>query len=345
MAPAECLEGMTLSNGWKVVKKLTPPPHSTGGNFSIGYRVKNTDGREAYLKALDFSSAFQSEDTPRALQAMTEAFNFERDLLEKCRNRRLDRVVLALDDGKTQIPGHNQLSGTVYYIVFEYAKGNVRDEVESFEAFDLAWCLRSLHFTAVGLQQLHSAGIAHQDLKPSNVLVFDDLKTKISDLGCASDSQLRSRRDRFLVPGDRGYAPIDQFYNKNARRFADRCLGDLYLLGSLFFFYFCRCSATHAIQVKLASYPGIQLTSDFNSDLPYIRQAFNDALEDLKTEINKYSEGISSEVIDIVTQLCEPDPTRRGDPRSSMSVVPRHSIERYVSRLNFLARKAELNLI
>ncbi len=345
MAPAKCLEGLVLSNGWTVGKMIKPPPHSTGGCFSVGYKVRNEDGRLAYLKALDFTSAFQSEDIPRALQALTEAYNFERDLLEKCKDRRLNRIVVALGDGNTKVPGFSQPIGTVYYIIFEDAKGNVRDEVEHLKAFDLAWCLRSLHFTAVGLQQLHTSGIAHQDLKPSNVLVFDDRNTKISDLGCASATQFRSRRDSLNVPGDPGYAPLDQLYRIPARGFSDRCLADLYLLGSLIFYYFCRCSATHAIQVKLSNNAGIQLSSDFGNDLPYIRQAFNEALEDLRKEIEKYSVTIASELIEIVAQLCEPDRDMRGDLRSVVSVIPRHNIERYVSRLNLIATKAELSLI
>ena len=58
------------------------------------------------------------------------------------------------------------------YIVFELASGDIRAEIERLPNFDLAWCLRSLHNATVGVQQLHSKDIAHQDIKPSNVLVF-----------------------------------------------------------------------------------------------------------------------------------------------------------------------------
>ena len=311
----------------------------------MGIGFKNDDGRVAYLKALDFSRAFKTADAPRAIQAMAEAYNFERDLLAKCKKKRLNRIVLALDDGSIAVPGFSEPICTVFYIIFEYAKGNIRDEVEYLRTFDLAWCLRSLHYTAVGLQQLHASGIAHQDLKPSNVLVFDDRNTKISDLGCAVDTSIRSQNDDILIPGDQGYAPLDQFYSHSPRGFSGRCLGDLYLLGSLFFFYFCRCSATQAIQTKLSNFKNIQLTRVFETDLPYIRQAFSEALADMNKEIQLYSIEIAPDVIEIVSQLCEPDPALRGDPRSSMSVIPRHSIERYVSRINLVARKAELNII
>lgn len=236
MRPADCLEGLTLDGGWKVVKLVKPSPHATGGHFSTGYLVEHESGKCAYLKALDFSEAFKAPDFSRELQSMTEAYNFERDLLSKCKGRKLNRVVTPLADGTVTVPGNFGPLGNVCYLIFENAKGNVRDEVAQFVAFDLAWCLRSIHHTAVGLQQLHSAGIAHQDLKPSNVLVFHDVGSKIADLGRSSDVSVQSPMDSYQIPGDVAYAPPEQFYPLGTpRNFSDRCLADLYLLGRIFF--------------------------------------------------------------------------------------------------------------
>ena len=171
MRPAETLVGLSLPGEWYVDSILYRPPTSTGGKFSVGYLVVNEDGRKGYLKALDFSSAFQQPDPPRALQDMTAAYNFERDLLAKCKERRFGRVVTPLADGSVSAPGNFGPLGKVSYLIFELATGDVRKEVSQWERFDLAWALRSLHQSATGLNQLHSAEIAHQDLKPSNILV------------------------------------------------------------------------------------------------------------------------------------------------------------------------------
>ena len=50
--------------------------------------------------------------------------------------------------------------------------------------------VRSLHF-------LHSAGIAHRDVKPKNILVNSDLTLKLCDFGLARPvgSQFRKRHD------------------------------------------------------------------------------------------------------------------------------------------------------
>ena len=73
MRPAEHLEGLTLPNGWKVLRKITPPPHATGGYFSVGYIVEHPSGKHAYLKALDFSKALQTPDPARELESMTQS--------------------------------------------------------------------------------------------------------------------------------------------------------------------------------------------------------------------------------------------------------------------------------
>jgi eukaryotic-like serine/threonine-protein kinase len=170
--PAECLLGLDLEGGWHVDSYVLRPPTSTGGKFSVGYLVVNKDKGKGYLKALDFSAAFQSPDPARALEELTKAYNFERDLLAQCKDQKLRRVVVPLADGWVKVPGNFGDLCNVAYLIFELATGDIRNEVANWQKFDLAWVLRSLHHSAVGLQELHLLGIAHQDLKPSNVLVF-----------------------------------------------------------------------------------------------------------------------------------------------------------------------------
>lgn len=50
------------------------------------------------------------------------------------------------------------------------------------------WCRgqKAIMDIANGLFSLHSKGIMHLDLKPANILLADDGKAKISDLGTSS---------------------------------------------------------------------------------------------------------------------------------------------------------------
>src|SRR5262245_54459330 len=88
---AESLEGLALSGGWTVVKKIKPSLTGTGGNFCVQYHVQHEDGRVAFCKALDLSRASSMPDPARIVQVLVEGFNFERDLLNKCRARKLSR--------------------------------------------------------------------------------------------------------------------------------------------------------------------------------------------------------------------------------------------------------------
>src|SRR5260370_29030329 len=89
---------MTLDGGGNVIQDLPRSPASTGGNFSHGYIVEK-DRTRAFLKALDYSRALKAPDPAVALQAMTEAYIFERRVLPRCRDRRLDRLCFALVNG------------------------------------------------------------------------------------------------------------------------------------------------------------------------------------------------------------------------------------------------------
>ncbi len=76
----------------------------------------------------------------------------------------------------------------------------MRGHMDLSATLDLAWTMRMLHHVAVGLQQLHGVGIAHQDLKPSNVLVFSDFISKLADLGRSAHADYEPPHDSFITP-------------------------------------------------------------------------------------------------------------------------------------------------
>jgi len=348
LRPAERLVGLDLEGGWHVDSIRHRHPKSTGGNFSVGYLVVNSDGRKAYLKALDFSAAFEQPDLARALQDLTTAYNFERDLLENCKNRKLRRIVVPLDSGAVIVPGIIGDLRNVLYLILELATGDIRSEVAEWQKFDVAWALRSLHHSAVGLQELHYSHIAHQDLKPSNVLVFPMVGSKLSDIGRASYMGIPSRNDVMQIAGEIGYAAPEQFYSLHlSTDFTSRFIVDNYHLGSLIFFFFRGCSVTSAITLNLSKKHLKNFTNtDFINDLPYIQQAFYEALDELSASVKVITEEFSEEIVMIAKQLCEPDPKLRGDPNIlAAKHIPRYDLQPYISHFDRLARTAEIRMI
>jgi len=330
-----------LDNGWRVTRQLARGPSATGGQFSIGYEVTRTDGVRAFLKAIDFSRAFRPGGDPaRLLQAMTEAFNHERELCKTCSVRRMSRIVSYLEDGTVEVDPTQPYS-TVQYLIFELASGDVRAQLEVMQQLDNAFVLRTLHAVTVGLKQMHAAGLAHQDLKPSNVLQCGT-SAKIADLGRASSQAVVAPHDSLSITGDRGYAPINQLYGETGHGWdARRRATDLYHLGNVAVFLFTKGNITAAMIAELGEFqrPGVW-SEGFAQVLPYVRHAFETALEELKLSVSPMILG--KEIKSIVRQLCDPEPDRRGHPESRIRHENQFDLQRYVSWFERLAKQAEL---
>jgi serine/threonine protein kinase len=346
----ELLEGMSLNNGWRVLKKLDRSESATGCFFSCGYIAENPDGVRGYLKALDFFSRLSepidpSFDLPRFLEPLLNAFNFERNLLNRCKDRRLSRVVMALDDGAVTIPNVPP-PATVYYIIFELADGDVRSQMARADELDIVWALRVLHQMAVGLEQLHSMNVAHQDVKPSNVLLFDDLtSSKLGDLGRAAEKGVEPPHYDDPVPGDRGYAPPELLYDAVPNSWDAKRMGcDAYLLGSMIASLFTTVAMTPLIMMKLDErFRWMNWHGSYEEVLPYIRAAFVDAIAYVADE---FPLELRSELTEALEQLCDPDPSLRGHPLNRrMRFGNPYSLERYISKFNTLASRAEIRLL
>ena len=156
--PAERLEGMSLPDGWVVVKKVQAVQgKQTGGHFSCGYIVER-EGKRAFVKALDFSMALQANDAAGDLFTLTSDYIFERDILEICHQARMNRVIQVLGHGSVIVDASLPFGvGRVLYLIFELADGDIRKHIAFENGVDLAWKLKVIQQIAVGVQQLHSA--------------------------------------------------------------------------------------------------------------------------------------------------------------------------------------------
>jgi len=332
--PAHDLLGLSLEGGWKVVEPIERYQGQTGGAFSVGYVVVNEQGKRAYLKAMDYSRAFQSADPARALEPLVNAFNFERDLLMECRH--MSRVVTALTDGVIRLDGL-----PVQYLILELADSDARRQM-FLQQFDDAWSLRALHQVAVGLDQLHKKMIAHQDLKPSNVLIFEQKQSKVGDLGRSIKDGRLSPHEGLNFPGALAYSPPEYLYRNRPEDWMVRRFGsDIYLLGSLLHFFYTGVALTPALGNQLdPNHKWDKWNGTFAEILPFLYAAFTNVREEFLK--NCHSEDCE-ELDRLLSYLCDPDPYKRGHPGNKAINVP-YGLDRFVSRFDFLATRAEMRL-
>jgi eukaryotic-like serine/threonine-protein kinase len=339
---AEKLQGLTLSNGWKVIDHMPRSQAATGGTFSQSYIVER-NGKRGFLKAFDFWPAFEAGvDTAAAIQILTAAYNHEKDILAHCENRRLSRVVLAMDHGDVQIPTMGQMEGRVFYLIFEMADGDVRCQMDTEQRFDVLWCMRALKDVSLGLWQIDREMIAHQDTKPSNVLNYDEGGFKIADFGRSSRRGHPVWYDDHTIAGDKTYAPPELLYGFTHPEFAPRRIGcDLYMLGNLAAFLFSGVNVTAQLLANLdrQHHPNV-FASTYAEVLPYLQDSFVRVLEELAPLIDLR---VRDEVLPMIRALSNPDLSNRGHPRG-LGRYNQYSLERYVTELDLASKRLEVRV-
>lgn len=335
------LLGLDLGQGWVIDGALPKPVSATGGNFSLGYTATNSDGRAGFVKVINYQAIFWSPDPTLALQSITEAYNFERELVAKCTNRRLSRVVSAYHHDNLRV---ESLPHPVSFIIFERANGDIRGLLDEVANLELAARLRMVHNAAAGVAQLHSIQVAHQDIKPSNLLVFSSplaasRNAKIGDLGRATDRQRTAVHDGYSIAGDPSYAPPEQRFGEIATSFEQRRLAcDIYQLGNLLTFVLSGVTMNLLVHTFLdPSHSPDNWGGTYEGALPYVQAAHSTALQALE---NHLPPQMREDLIQLISSTTDPDLERRGHA-ASRKANQQYAMNRIVTQLDLLTRKAE----
>lgn len=342
---AHALLGKTLNTGWNVVKKIEKEDNQTGSFFSVCYLVEK-DEKTCFLKAYDFAKFFsiaeqENKSMMDVMNDMTTAYKYERDLSKHCEDQRVSKVAFVKEAGEEIVTGYSIT--IVPYLIFDLAEGDVRKTMAYNHKVDLAWKLKSLHDVAVGLKQLHKIEVSHQDLKPSNVLVYEEV-CKIGDLGRSMCQAIEGPYNNRIFTGDWTYAPPELMYRYYEKDWKSRVFAtDCYLLGSLISFYFSGIPMTALIRNHLPDeFSWEKWNGKFEQIEPYLQNAFEEAIKEFGDNIKSIE--LKDELTKLIGYLCNPFPDRRGHPTNINQSISNFGLERFVSRLDYLKRKAEINL-
>ena len=176
---------------------------------------------------------------------------------------RHENVVRVLDLSSGDLDGQ-----PVHFLVMDYVEGRtLRELLVELNRFPEALLREVARQVAAGLAAIHAAGVVHRDVKPDNVLITDDQRVQIMDLGVArAQTPTSAITEAGQFAGSLLYAAPEQFQNEPLQASAD-----LYALGVMLYELatgenpFRRDFAASVIQAHMNLVPPV--ASERNPDL------------------------------------------------------------------------------
>ena len=334
------LVGVTLAQRWELLRLLHASPPPSGGNFGVGYvALDRQDGIECFVKIIDFRSNLGDIGQ---LALMLQVAKFEVDMHQYC--VRMSKVVRML--------GHGQLffrkpDGTEYsflYLVLELGEGDIKSHVDYLPERSCYWKLWVLRDVALAIRQIELGQLAHNDVKPSNVIRFGSAgskhNNKLGDIGRAVTKAGGGPYDGLLWAGDPRHKPIETLYGWKESEWMNRhTAADAYMLGNMIAFLFVGASMTERIVSSLPPNlrPGTYAGS-YCQVLDVIRHVWTTVVQDQVAPT--FPAELRSELTQLLLQLTDPDPLVRGDPSARRAGVL--GLDRIHSRLERMAQRALL---
>ena len=333
--PSERLVGLVLGDKWNVVERIRLDDGITGASRSACYRATSRSGDVAFVKAFDFRRT-EREGNTELLESMVREFNYEKTVHYYCVEQGVSRVTRIYDAGNVTVDGE-----TVHFIICEWANKCLRESQPPGDSeTPLSDRLFAVRDIASALAQLHQAGVAHQDAKPSNAMCPSVGAVKLADLGSSSCERIDAPpHDAHSLVGQPNYAPYELLYEQPPTSWRRRRFGcDLFLLGNLCFTSLIGGSlsflALHAIPAGMRP---AEFTGNYSEVLPYLLEAHELIIP---AAINERVAGsIAKDLISTVAALCHPDPTKRGHPKNVLFGSHQFGLERFISRFDVLANR------
>jgi serine/threonine protein kinase len=198
------------------------------------------------------------------------------------------------------------------------------------------------------MKQLHIVSISHQDLKPSNVFIFNDRTSKIGDLGRSQCLDIASPHSVEHFTGDNNYAPPEVWFGHQISDWHERSYSvDCYLLGSMITFYLTGLNMNSLMSQNtsqdLEDY--FENGETFIATLPYLVETYERAFLMFEELIKDLHIPEKSELVQVVRILCNPIPQQRIHPSNRLVKGNKYDLQIFISILNRIARKAELSII
>ncbi|WP_372367771.1 protein kinase [Candidatus Uabimicrobium sp. HlEnr_7] len=213
------------------------PKWADSSNFAIGSVLKSPQAEYILDHRLAqggmgviFSGHRKSDNLPVAIKTLNSAtINHCSDIqrflreIELSLNLKHENLVKSLDFIKT--PDY------VCYIM-EYINGKPIDELMINGFISIKNSINIITEVSKGLEYLHSQGLVHRDIKPANILVTDDDRVVLVDLGLVKKSRQNSQlTTQGIIIGTPDYLSPEQVREKEVT-----ICSDIYSLGVTWYY-------------------------------------------------------------------------------------------------------------
>ena len=181
---------------------------------------------------------------------------------------------------------------TYYFLVTEYVPGtDLRKYVRQHGPLDMRAAATIISQAAKGLGHAHEQGLIHRDVKPGNLLVTPEGKTKVSDLGLGRlDERCRQRSAAGKIVGTADYLSPEQILTP--RQVTPT--SDIYSLG---------CTLYYAVTGKVP-FPG-----------GTTRDKARRHLEDMPLHPRRLNPELTDKFVDVIAEMMEKKPRRSDQDR------------------------------
>jgi hypothetical protein len=337
------LVGITLCDRWEVRNLLHAGQQETGGNFGVGYVVYDlVDKQDRFLKVVDYRARMRH--ISQLAQLLKEA-EFEVAVQKYCTDKRMSKVVKMIANGELVFRRTADAEEyTFLAIVMEKGEGDIKDHVHYAPNQSPYWKLSVLRDVALAILQIERANLAHNDVKPSNVIRFksngDSHLVKLGDIGRVVRKDGQGPFDGMDWAGDPRHKPIETLYGWKEPEWQNRrTAADAYMLGNLMSYLFVGASVTERIVNSLSPEyrPGTYM-GGFRQVLDVVRHTW---LSIVETQIAPaFPAELRDELKNIFCWLTEPDPRERGDKSARRTGMI--GMDRIHSRLVRLSLDAQI---
>ena len=308
---ASQLLGLSIESGWIIINRSKSVQRKNLKKLRSHCYIVSKNQELRFLKAIDYASLFRLEgkEIVHEPHKFSVAFKNEKLVNRICSDDNMSKVTKCFENGEICLPNHASENEKVRYLLFEKAERDL-DKLMATKQIDPVTQMVALRDAFEGIWQLHNSNIAHQDLKPANILDFGSNSFKVCDLGRSTikDKPFYNKKclrlgSKTISPPEILYEPKSDFidYSFEVRRFGV----DYFSLGSLTAFLFAGTDVNSLLYDAIGDdYHYSSKKRNYQEVLVILKRRFSRVIDELYENLPIETKDF---FIKLIQEFCEPD--------------------------------------